>query len=183
MYTEEILVNDAYERLKLVNPQLPPSIIPRLVILIPSALRLLPSRVRERLGEADAEVYRKNYSVTLTDGEGSLSAHTNLASEPMIPTEIVKVTHPDAVTSTNAKGKLTRVGSESALNLSKSTEFAYYAVEDNTLYTMMNNDRTVLEGTATVRAAYPPAIGNVIASHEPLLLEVVVGLGLAAKAA
>jgi hypothetical protein len=175
-YTNQTLVNDVYERLRAINPNVPPSIIPRLVIMVPDALRLLPVKVREVLGNAEAEIYRKNYTVALTAGQGALSSHTNLAlaSEPMLASEIVKVTHPDAITEYNAAGKLTRVGSESALSLPHSLEFAYYAVEDNILYTMMNDDRTVLGGNATVRAAYPPAIGNVREAHEILLVDILV---------
>lgn len=184
-YTPETLTYDTYERLRAQSSQVPSSIIPRLIILVPSALRLLPSKVRERFGEQDAELYRKNYTVALTTGQGSLSAHTDLASEPMIASEIVKVTHPDVVSSVNSTGKLQRVGSESALNLSRSLEFSYFAVEDNVLYTMKDNDRATLGSNASVRAGFPPAIGDVKVSHEPLLLELMVELaqGIIAKAA
>jgi len=183
-YTNETLPNDVYERLRSSGANVPASIIPRLATLIPSALRLLPTRIRERFGESEAELYRKNYIVALASGSGSLSDHTDLDSEPMIPSEIVKVTHPDAVTSTNADGKLRRLGSSSALDLARSQEFAYYAVEDNTLFTMTGNDRTVLGNDATVRAAFPPAIENVKFSHEPILVELMIELsqGLLAKA-
>jgi hypothetical protein len=184
-YTAKSLANDTYERLRTSVANLPPSIIPRLITLVPSALRMLPIKVRERFGSAEAELYRKNYTVALTDGQGSLATHTDLTSEPMIPSEIVKVTHPDVVSSTNAGGKLKQLGSSSALDLARSIEFAYFAIEDNTLFTMMNNDRTALGSDATVRAAYPPLIANVKFSHEPILLESMVELaqGLVAKAA
>jgi hypothetical protein len=147
-----------------------------LLTQVEDALRLLPIRVSELLGQAEAEIYRKNYTVALTSGQGSLATHTNLAlaSEPMIASEITKVTHPNAVSAYNATGKLTRLGSESSLSLPHSLEFAYYAIEDNTLYTMMNDDRTTLTGNATVRAAFPPAIGNVKESHEALLVDLLV---------
>jgi hypothetical protein len=175
-YTVETLVNDTFERLKVSgrNPQ--PSLIPRLITLVPTALRLLPIRVRERFGSPEAEIYRKNYSVTLSAGDGSLSTHTDLASEPMIPSEIVKVTHPDCVQDGNAEGKLQKVGSSSGLDLNRSSEYAYFAVEDNTLFTMKDNDRTALGDTATVRAAFPPTIDHVKFSHEPILLECMVEL-------
>jgi len=184
-YTAETLANDAYERLRAAGADVPPSIIPRLVTLVPSALRLLPIKVRERFGDSEAELYRKNYTVALTSGQGSLAAHTDLTSEPMIPSEIVKVTHPDVVSSTNAGGKLRQLGSSSALDLTRSQEFAYFAVEDNTLFTMSGNDRTALGSNATVRAAFPPLIANVKFSHEPLLPEIMLELsqGLIAKAA
>lgn len=152
-------------------------------VLVNDALRYLPTKVKERLGEADAEIYRKNYAVTLTSGQGDLSTHTNLATEAMIPSEIVKVTHPSAVSGVNAAGKLYKVGSESSLNLHRSTEFAYYAVEDNTLYTMKDNVRTTLTGTATVRAAYPPLITTVKASHEPILVDCLIELAQGVKSA
>jgi len=182
-YTELSLANDTFERLKSSAAPVQPSIIPRLITLVPSALRLLPKTIRERFGEAEAELYRKDYTVTMSSGQGSLSTHTDLASEPMIPSEIVKVTNPDAITTTNPTGKLQRVGSESALNLSRSVEFGYYAVEDNILYTMLNNDRTVIASDSTVRAAFPPVIASVKFSHEPLLVELMLELvGIPAKA-
>jgi hypothetical protein len=186
-YTVESLANDTYERLRSSGADIPSSLIPRLATLVPSALRLLPIRVRERFGDTEAEIYRKNFTVTLTltSGQGSLATHTALTSESMIPSEIVKVTHPDVISSTNAEGKLRRVGSSSALDLSRSQEYAYYAVENNTLFTMKGNDRTVLTGDATVRAAYPPLIGNVVFSHEPILLELMIDIsqGMVTKAA
>lgn len=175
-YTTQTLVNDAYEALKASGAPVPPSLIPRLSILVPTALRLLPARIRERFGDAEAEIYRKNFTVALTAGQGSLATHTDLTSEPMIPSEIVKVTHPSAVTDTNASGRLYKVNSESILSLMRSNEFAYFAVDDNILYTMMNDDRTVLTGNATVRAAYPPAIATVKFAHEPYLLELLISL-------
>lgn len=181
-YTELTLSNDAFERLKVGNPQLPPSIIPRLITLVPTALRLLPGRIREQFGNSEAELYRKNYTVALTSGAGSLATHTDLTSEPMIPSEIVKVTHADAVTDYNTEGRLERVGSASSLGLPRSEEFGYYAVEDNYLYTMFGNDRTTLGGNATVRAAFPPLIASVKFSHEPILLELMVSLASPAQA-
>jgi hypothetical protein len=184
-YTELTLANDTYERLRSAGANIPASITPRLVTLVPSALRLLPTKICERFGDAEAELYRKNYTVALTSGQGSLATHTALTSEPMIPSEIVKVTHPDAVTDTNADGKLRKLGSSSALDLNRSEEFAYFAVEDNTLFTMMANDRTALGNNATVRAAYPPLISNVKFSHEPMLLECMIELsqGMVVQAA
>lgn len=184
-YTELTLANDTYERLRSGGANVPASIIPRLVTLVPTALRMLPTKIRERFGESEAELYRKNYVVALTGGQGSLSTHTDLTSEPMIPSEIVKVTQPEAVTDTNRDGKLRRLGSSSALDLDRSQEFAYFAVEDNALFTMMGNDRTALISDAVVRAAYPPLIANVKFSHEPILLEIMVELsaGVMAKAA
>jgi hypothetical protein len=170
-YTAETLANDAYERLKIINPAAPPSLIPRLITLVPSALRKLPEKVRERFGSREAELYRKNFVVTLTDGAGSLATHTDLTSEPMIPSEIVKVTHADAATETNLEGRLQFAGSVSALDQGRSDEFPWYAVEDNTLYTMFEGDREALDGSATVRASFPPAIGSVKFQHESLLLE------------
>jgi hypothetical protein len=139
----------------------------RLLVLIPQALRRFPAKLE---GD-DREIYRKGFTVALTSGEGSLSTHTNLTSEPMIPEDVVKVTHADAVSSTNSEGKLTRVGSSVALNYSRSTQFAYYAVEDNTLYTVMNNDRTALGGNATVRAGFVPLLATVKFQHEPFLVQ------------
>lgn len=172
-YTTLSLVNDAYERLRSMNQQVEPSIIPRLTAAVPAALRMLSSK----LPPDEREVYRKSYTVALTNGAGSLATHTNLTSEPMIPSDITKVTHADAVTTENAEGKLQRVGSESALNGQRSTAFAYYAVEDNTLYTAQDGDRTALgTSNATVRAGFVPLIANVKFQHEPLLLECLVGM-------
>lgn len=183
--TAQTLALTVYERLKSSGAAVTPSIVPRLVTLVPSALRMLPIKVRERFGDAEAELYRKNYTVALSSGQGALATHTDLTSEPMIPSEIVKVTHPDAVTGTNAEGKLRRVGSSSALDLTRSEEFAYFAIENNTLFTMMNNDRTSLGSNATVRADFPPLIGNVKFSHDPILVECMMELaaGILSKAA
>lgn len=176
MYTAQTLVNDVFERLKTSGAQVPPSMIPRLITLVPSALRMLPLLVRQRFGEAEAELYRKDYTVALTSGAGSLATHPALTTEPMIPSEIVKVTHPDVVSDSNAEGKLQRVGSESALNLNRSLEYSYFAIADNKLMTMKDNDRTTLGSSATVRAAYPPDIGSVVFAHEPLLVEAMIEL-------
>lgn len=174
-YTQQTLVNDAYEALKTANPNLPPSVIPRLAILVPSALRKLPTKVRERFGDREAEAYRKNFTVTLTGGSGSLSTHTDLTSEPMIPSEIVKVTHADAVADENEEGRLQYAGSRSALSQGRD-EFPSYAIEDNAIYTVLDGDTTVLDGDATVRAGFVPAIGSVKFSHESLLLECLIEL-------
>ena len=183
--TELQLVTLVYERLKASGAAVTPSVIPRLVTLVPSALRLLPQRVRERYGDADAELYRKDYTVALTAGQGALSGHTALASEPMIPSEIIKVTHATAVSDTNTGGKLYKVGSESALGLPRTQEFAYYAVEDNILYTMMGNSRATLTDNAVVRAGFIPLIENVAIQHDPALIDAMVELatGLVTKAA
>jgi hypothetical protein len=181
--TAQTLALTVYERLKSSSVQVTPSIVPRLITLVPSALRLLPIKIRERFGSAEAELYRKNYTVALIAGQGSLATHTDLVSEPMISSEIVKVTHPDVVSSVNAEGKLKQLGSSSALDLDRSSEFAYFAVENNTLFTMMNNDRTALGSNATVRAAFPPLIANVKFSHEPMLLELMIELSQGAKTA
>lgn len=171
-YTTQSLVNDAYELLRSMNPAVQSSIIPRLTVAVPAALRMLASK----LPNEEREVYRKNYTVALTNGAGSLATHTNLTSEPMIPSDITKVTHPDAATTENTEGKLQRVGSESALNGERSTAFTYYAVEDNTLYTMQDGVRTALGSNATVRAGFVPLITSVKFQHEPLLLECLVGM-------
>jgi hypothetical protein len=170
-YTAEQLVNDAYEALRLSNPQIPPSVIPRLITLVPSALRRLPIKVKDRFGSREAELYRKNYTVALTNGSGSLATHTDLTTEPMIPSEIVKVTHADAVTDENIEGRLQYAGSRSALSQGRSGEFGHYAIEDNILYTMFDGDTTALGSNAIVRAGTQPLIGNVKFSHESLLLE------------
>lgn len=171
-YTNESLANAAFERLRAGGADVPASIIPRLVTLIPTALRLF----LEKLPNDERETYRKSFTIALTNGQGDLSTSIALTSEPLIPSDIVKVTHPDAVTTENAEGKLQRVGSESALNGSRSTEFAYYAVEDSTLYTMMGDDRTALGDNATVRAGFVPAITGVKFQHEPIVLETLIGL-------
>lgn len=168
-YTTETLAYDTYERLKSSGAQVPPSIIPRLITLVPSALYVLPAKVRVEFGEVEAELYRKNYIVALASGQGDLSPHTGLANEAMWPSDIVKVTHPDAITANNAEGRLQRVGSETGLNLNRSLEFSYYAIADNTLYTMRNNDRTTLGNNATVRAGFTPLITSV--QHEETLLQ------------
>ena len=182
-YSKQTLATATYERLKAGNPTLPSSLLPRLVVLVDTALRMLPQRVREQFGSAEAELYRKNYQVELTNGQGALAPHTNLDSEAMIPSEISKVTHPNVVTDTNATGKLYRVGSEASLNLDRTGEYSYFAIEDNTLYTAKDNDRTSLNDEATVRAAYPPLIENVKASHQPMLLELMFELAQGMEAA
>lgn len=150
------------------------SLASRLHVLIADALRLLPETLKKS-GE-DIEIYRKAFTVTLASGQGSLSSHTNLSTEPMLPADIVKVTHADVVTADNSEGKLQRVGSESALNGQRSTAFVYFAVEDNTLYTMMNNDREALGGTANVRAGFVPQLSSVKFQHQSYLVDCMVRL-------
>lgn len=149
--------------------------VSRLSVMIPDALRRLPLVLKER--GHNIEVYRKNYTVAVTTGAGALSSHTNLTTEPMIPEDIVKVTHADAITADNSEGKLQRVGSESALNGQRSTAFVYFAVEDNILYTMKNNDRTALGGNATVRAGFVPQLTSVKFQHDSFLIECLAELG------
>lgn len=170
--TSSELVEGALRRLALPRTA---AHVSRLSVMIPDALRRLPLKLKAR-GQ-DVEVYRKNYTVALTAGAGSLSSHTNLTSEPMIPEDIVKVTHTDAVTTENTEGKLQRVGSESALNGERSTAFAYYAIEDNTLYTMQDGDRTALGSNATVRAGFVPQLTSVKFQHDPYLIECLAELG------
>lgn len=170
--TSSELVEGALRRLALPRTA---ANVSRLSVMIPDALRRLPLKLKER--GYNIEVYRKNYTVALTAGAGALSSHTNLTTEPMIPEDIVKVTHADAITTENTEGKLQRVGSESALNGQRSTAFAYFVVEDNTLYTMMNNDRTALGGNATVRAGFVPLLTSVKFQHDPILIECLAELG------
>lgn len=171
--TSSELVEGALRRLALPRTA---ANVSRLSVLVPDALRRLPLWLKDH--GHNIEVYRKNYTVALTAGAGSLSSHTNLTTEPMIPEDIVKVTHADAITADNSEGKLQRVGSESALNGQRSTAFTYYAVEDNTLYTMRNNDRTALgSSNATVRAGFVPQISSVKFQHDAFLIECLAELG------
>lgn len=142
-----------------------------LTVLIQDALRCLPIKVRERFGEPEAESYRATFTIPLTDGAGSFAAKIDLASAPLIPSDIVKVTHPDAVSDSNRDGRLKQVGSASLLDLERSTEYAYFAVEDNQIFTMMDDDRTALNGTLTIRAGSVPDLDTVKPQHEPLLIE------------
>jgi hypothetical protein len=174
-YTAQTLALAAAEQLRASGINVYPSTVPRLVVLVPSALRKLPVKVRERFGPREAEVYRKNYTVALTDGQGSLAAHTDLTSEPMVVSDIAKVTHPDVATEENTEGRLQFAGSRSALSQGRD-EFPSYAVEDNTLYTLFDGDTEALDGNATVRAGFVPLITSVKTSHEPLLLECLVEL-------
>lgn len=170
--TSSELVEGALRRLGLPRTA---ANVSRLSVMVPDALRRLPLKLKER--GHDVEIYRKNYTVALTNGAGALSSHTNLTSEPMIPEDIVKVTHADAVTTENTEGKLQRVGSESALNGERSTAFTYYAIEDNTLYTMQDGDRTALGSNATVRAGFVPLITSVKFQHDAFLIECLAELG------
>lgn len=175
-YTVETLSNDTYERLCVLNGPQAPSLVPRLATLIPSALRLLPIRIRERFGEIEAETYRTSESIDLVDGEGIYGTLVAAAEGALIPSDIVKVTHTDAVTDSNRDGRLKEVGSSSLLDLERSTEYAYFAIEDNRIYTMMNNDRTALNGELIVRAGFVPSLGSVKVQHEPMLLECMIEL-------
>lgn len=142
-----------------------------LSVLIQDALRVLPLKVRDRLGETEAESYRTTFDITLTNGAGSYSTKVDLADAPLVPSDIVKVTHPDAVTDSNRDGRLKQVGSASLLDLERSTEYAYFVVEDNQIYTMMGNDRAALTGTLTIWAGFVPSLITVKRQHEPLLVE------------
>lgn len=62
---ETILANDAYERIKVLSPQAPPSLIPRLVTMVPAALELLADKVAQGLGYRGLQ---KDFDLTPTAG-------------------------------------------------------------------------------------------------------------------
>jgi hypothetical protein len=69
-YTDQSLANDAYERLKVLNPATLPSIIPRIITMIPAALSLLA----ERALREDSEGLQKDFAATPVAGEVDLTA-------------------------------------------------------------------------------------------------------------
>lgn len=70
-YTAQTLANDAFEKIKTLNPQAPASLIPRIYTLIPAALELLADRVKRSI---DYRGLQTDFSVTPVAGLVDLTA-------------------------------------------------------------------------------------------------------------
>lgn len=78
-YTPQTLAYDAFERIKVSNPQAPASLIPRLTTMIPSALERL-ARVAV---ENDYEGLQKSFAITIAAGETDLASIAGLLFNPL----------------------------------------------------------------------------------------------------
>lgn len=74
-YTSQTVADAAYEVLRLRNPRLGPTAVPRLVRLVPSALELIALRIKESDGY---EGMQQDFTATPTAGRLDLSAVVGL---------------------------------------------------------------------------------------------------------
>jgi hypothetical protein len=175
--TEASAAQRAFLFLQQKNIKVDANFIPRAVASLPDALRNFAERVA-RFDDDLSELLRKDFAVTLVAGSpASLATHTN-GTEPMLPDHIVKVTFPGQAY------ELHRLSDEADLDRPWPTTWAYYAVFGNKIGTRDTDGAlNTFDGTATVRASYVPAIGNVPTQLHNLLIEVLASYGAPAAPA
>lgn len=174
-FTDKTAAQRAYLMLRQRNVTVDANFIARAVTEVPDALVEFANRAAS-LPDPLAELARQNFTVTITNGNADLSTYTG-ASEPMLPEHIVKVNVPGII------HELHRLADESDLDLPWPAEWAYYAVNDNTLRTR-NTDggRDTINADAIVRAGCVLAIGNIPDQLAPLFLEILAGRSQPAQA-
>lgn len=174
--TNKTAAQQAYLMLRQRNVSVDANFIARALTEIPDALVEFANRAAS-LPDPVAELVRQNFTVTITNGNADLSTYTS-ASEPMLPDHIVKVVVPGIT------HELHRLADESDLDLPWPAEWAYYAVNDNTLRTR-NTDggRDTINADAIVRAGCVLTIGNIPDQLAPLFTGILAGRSQPAPAA
>lgn len=166
--TNEILVNAAYELMKLRGLVVEPSIIPRLRVSIRPSLERLASRVATNADRKVRNLLRREFesSITVASGTASLSALFSDA-RPFLES---------AVRTLDIRGtsglKIQMLADRASLQQDRPSAFKYGAVEDKTLYTDAAN------GTYTVSGNFIETdISQLSFELEPWLFEELLGVG------
>lgn len=171
-YTSQTLAYDAYEALRLRSPQIGSSAIPRIVLLIPSALE----EVGRNAVAGDYDGLQKSFAITITSGRTDLSAVAGLLFDPlkskvMPPSSTTPaVWHPD--TDDLVFGNMA-VGA---------SEPVHYSQEGTVLVFRNNADGLIstLSGTGAVVTNYVPSLTDAArplpVQYEGLLLKTLVEL-------
>lgn len=162
-YTELPLANDVYERLKVLNPQAPPSLVPRLVTMIPAALELLADKVRQGPGYRGLQ---KDFD--LTPAAGAVD----------IPTLMLFDINKSTVRVASSNDYLTPI--DDVLTLENGTlpsDQVYYAADGSTLRFRSTTGLLTDYATAVkVKANFIPTLATLPTQYEGNLVEVLVSL-------
>lgn len=132
----------------------------RILALVPDALRELASQAMP------TNLLRKTFTETAAAGEASL-ATSLAATEPLILEGLRRASVYITGFSYAAQPKADRA----SLSFPASTEFAYWALENQTIIIRDATDIDTYAGPVTIRnAPYIPILANVPVSLEPLFL-------------
>ncbi len=165
-YTDQTLANDAWERLKAINPQAPPSLIPRLRTMIPAALIQLAT-INARSPES--ELLRTTFAVVTTNGVAPLNTLVN-AAEPLLLDSRLEVFLPISTY------PLEPVPDRSSLQLENSVEFGFYCIEGLSIFVREpNQDYGIYNGDVTIIGTRIPLSSTVPLQLEGALIAALVG--------
>lgn len=146
-YTDETLTNDAFERLKAINPATPESVIPRIVTLIPSALIQMAERVSR---SSLSELLRTSFTTTAVNGVAPLNGLVN-AAEPLLIDSRLEVF---LVGTSNLAES---VPDRATLLIESSVEFPFYSIEGlNILVRQANEDFGTYNDDVTIIGSRVP---------------------------
>lgn len=171
---ETILANDAYERLKALNPQAPPSLIPRLVTVVPAALAELTSRAIDNPEWRDA--LTRTFTVTAAAGEADIAVPLTegLAQDALYGAELYHASSPL---------QMEWMPDVTTLALLAKAGFLGVAQEGTKLYfSDIAGAVGTLAGTVTIKAVGVPTLPTVPVRLEPMLVDAVVRLATGEKA-
>jgi hypothetical protein len=123
--TDQTLTNDAYERLKALNPAVQPSVIPRLRTMIPAAMiRLAQANARS----SEAALLKESFpAVVAVDGVAPLDALIDAAEPLLIDGQM-------EVFLTGSAHPLEPVSDRETLMLESSEEFGFYVIEGRNIH-------------------------------------------------
>lgn len=145
IYTNESFTNAAFERLKIIDPSIEASVIPRLRVMLAPALESLAQKVGSSPDRQMRNLLRKSLgTVAVTSGVGSLAA-LQTGVQPILLDEIA-IRSADIRTSTGQKLQI--LPDRSSLDQDRPAAFLFGAVEGSSLYTDAPN------GNLTVIANY-----------------------------
>lgn len=166
-YTDETLANDAYEKLKAINPQAPPSLIPRLRTMIPAALIQL-AETNSRSPELD--LLRTIFtSVTAVNGIAPLNALVN-AAEPLLIDSRMEVFL------TGSSNPLEPVPDRATLLIEKSVEFGFYCIEGLNIHVReANKNYGAYNGAVTITGTRIPLSTSIPLQLEGQVLNILTG--------
>lgn len=139
-YTDQTLVNDAFEKLKAVNPQAPASLVPRLRAMVPGALIQMAERVSR---SSLADLLRTTFTETAVNGVAPLASVA--LAEPLLLDSKLEVfltgsTHP-----------LEPVPDRETLQLEGSVEFGFYCIEGLNLHVKeADSEYGAYDGSVTI---------------------------------
>lgn len=168
-YTAETLANDAYELLRTRNPKAEPSLIPRLITLVPTALTLLAERVAQGPGYKGLQI---EYTAT------PIAGVVGLAGLPQILFDINR--SPVRIASSNAV--VQAIDSYETLEHGDLPNDRVYFAQDGSDLRFRSTTPSLVDFVSPVkiRSNYIPLLINTIPSlplpdqYEPLAVETLV---------